>query len=148
MNSCVAIKLKVVQSDERDTGLRHILNFGHTLGHAFEAWGEFKSFRHGEAVTLGMVAASYIALRRMILSQTEFDRIAGVCRTIAPASRTIRFEPRAVTPYLVTDKKRVAGRNAWVLPVGIGKVTIVRDVADKDIMAAIGFVREWAIAKH
>ncbi len=148
IKSCVAIKLKLVQADERDTGIRHILNFGHTLGHAFEAWGKFKSFKHGEAVTLGMVAASRIAIERQILLQSEFDRIIRLCRLIAPSRQAIRFEPAAVTPYLAADKKRTAGRNTWVLPAGIGKVTIVRDVADKEVRAAIGFVREWATFKR
>lgn len=144
LKACVAIKLRVVRSDEHDTGIRHILNLGHTLGHAFEAWGKFKIFKHGEAVALGMVAASFIAAKRRMLPQPAFDRIVSLCRRIAPSKRTVRFDPESVIPYLATDKKRVSGHNTWVLPVEIGRVTIVRDVADKDIRAAIGFAREWA----
>lgn len=143
---CVAIKLRVVRTDERDTGQRHILNFGHTLGHAIEAWGGFKTFRHGEAVTLGMVAAAMLAAERGILPQRDFDRIHDICRLIAPSPRAARFEPSATMPYLATDKKRVAGKNAWVLPMRIGKVTVVRDVTDKEIVAALGFVRQWLAA--
>lgn len=144
LKSCVEIKLRVVESDERDTGRRHILNLGHTLGHAFEAWGKFRLLKHGEAVTLGMVAASRMALKRRLFAQAEFDRVLGICRKIAPARRAVRFETGDIMPYLVTDKKRTLGRNAWVLPVAIGEVTIVRDVADKEIRDAVRFVREWA----
>lgn len=148
LKSCVNIKLKVVRADERDTGLRHILNFGHTLGHAFEAWGNFRTLKHGEAVTLGMVAASRIAIRRGIFAQGEFDRVLNVLRRIAPQPRIVRFEPSGVIPYLSVDKKRVSGRNAWVLPVAIGKVTIVRDVADNEVRDAVRFVRGWAAEKE
>jgi 3-dehydroquinate synthase len=140
---CASIKLRVVGVDERDTGARHILNFGHTLGHALEAWGQFKSLRHGEAVTLGMVAASWMALQRGDLGQRGFLRIERACRIIAPHPRHTRFEPADVTPYLAIDKKRAGGVNAWVLPVGIGKVTIVRNATDKEIVAALRFVRQW-----
>lgn len=148
LKSCAAIKLKVVSADERDTGLRHILNFGHTLGHAFEAWGKFKLFKHGEAVTLGMVAASRIAAQRGMFSQQDFDCVLELLRCIAPHRRNVEFEPGEVTPYLSVDKKRAAGRNAWVLPLAIGKVTIVRDVADKEVRDAVRFVREWAAEKE
>jgi 3-dehydroquinate synthase len=145
---CVSIKLKIVRADERDTGLRHILNFGHTLGHAFEAWGGFRLLKHGEAVTLGMIAASRIARLRGILAASDFDRITVLCRLIAPTRRAVRFDAVQIAPYLKDDKKRALGRNAWVLPVRIGKVTIVRDVADKEIRAAIGFTREWLGAER
>lgn len=145
---CVAIKLRVVSEDERDTGPRHILNFGHTLGHAFEAWGRFRLLKHGEAVTLGMVAASGIARARGILTQRDFDRTLSLCRMIAPAARVATFEVHSVTSYLKTDKKRAVGQNAWVLPVRIGKVTIVRDVTDNEIRAAIGITRDWLKAKR
>lgn len=140
---CVAIKLNVVRSDEHDTGRRHILNFGHTLGHAFEAWGDFKLLRHGEAVTLGMVAASQIANRRGMLSARDFGRISSICGVISPSKRAGRFESEDVIPYLGTDKKRTAGRNVWVLPSRIGAVTVVSDVTDKEIRAAIEYTRQW-----
>lgn len=140
---CAAIKLKVVRADERDMGRRHILNFGHTLGHAFEAWGKFTLLRHGEAVTLGMIAASHIAVERGVLSAKDFGRIRSLCRPLVPGRRLCRFGSAAVIRYLATDKKRLSGRNAWVLPTRIGQVTIVRDAADKEIKAAIEFVRQW-----
>ena len=140
---CVEIKLDVVRSDERDTGRRHILNFGHTLGHAFEAWGKFSRLRHGEAVTLGMVAAAKIAYARKSISSGDSERISTLCRAIAPVGKLGRFEARAIMPFLGTDKKRIAGRNTWVLPNRIGKVTLTSDVTDKEIVAAIDFVRHW-----
>lgn len=140
---CVAIKLRVVHADERDMGKRHILNFGHTLGHAFEAWGGFRLLKHGEAVTLGMAAAANIAHSRGMLKSSALDRIIKLCGLIAPSIKTVSFDARGVTPFLKMDKKRSYGVNAWVLPVRIGGVTIVRDVTDNEIRAAIGFVREW-----
>ncbi len=140
---CVEIKLDVVRSDEHDTGRRHILNFGHTLGHAFEAWGKFKTLRHGEAVTLGMVVAAHIASKRAILSAKEFDRICSICLLIAPTENLGRIEAKKVMSYLATDKKRVASQNKWVLPERFGKVTLANDVTDKEIVAAIDSVRQW-----
>ncbi len=145
LKTCATIKLRVVESDERDTGNRHILNFGHTLGHAYEAWGRFKTFKHGEAVTLGMVSVSRIAEQRQLIARGDFDRILALCALIAPSRKTVRFDADDVIPYLASDKKRTLGHNAWVLPMGIGRVRIVRDVTDKEIRDAIEFVRRWML---
>ncbi len=141
---CLRIKLDVVEADEYDKALRHILNFGHTLGHAFEAAGHFKLLKHGEAVTLGMAAVSWMSHSRKLISSAGFERILGLCRLIAPSGRIQFLQAKRVTPYLRLDKKRVSGGNVWILPRRIGAVTFVSDVSDKDIRGAIEFVQNWA----
>lgn len=140
---CDKIKLRVVERDEHDMGLRHFLNFGHTLGHAFERWGGYRRLRHGEAVTMGMVGAGFIAATRGLWSHADQERLEAVCRWIAPGRRIGRFEPARITPYLRTDKKRRAGHINWVIPVQIGRVILVDDVSDKEVREAIRYIRAW-----
>jgi 3-dehydroquinate synthase len=140
---CVKIKLSVVERDETDQGLRHILNFGHTLGHAFERWGNYRRFRHGEAVTLGMMAVGRIAVKRRMMSDGTFSRMGRVCRVLAPAPRRATFRASDIMSHLGFDKKRKDGRQVWVLPERIGKVTMVDNVTDKEIRDAIDFVSGW-----
>jgi len=141
---CVRIKLQIVSQDEADLGVRRILNFGHTLGHAFERWGGFRRFRHGEAVALGMVGAAAIAHNRGLLSESELRRLTQVCGLLVPHQcHEMAFPTPDTMRYLRVDKKRTAGRNAWILPRSIGEVVLTDDVVDDEIKIALGFVRRW-----
>ncbi|HUU45295.1 MAG TPA: 3-dehydroquinate synthase [Acidobacteriota bacterium] len=140
---CVRIKLDVVAVDETDRGQRHILNFGHTLGHAFERWGGFRRLRHGEAVALGMVGAASIARHRGLLRPTAFNRLADACAVLRPPRRLPEFAADDILAHLAFDKKRRAGRNLWVLPRGIGRVVIRDDITQREARAAVAFVRDW-----
>ncbi|HWO58252.1 MAG TPA: 3-dehydroquinate synthase [bacterium] len=141
--ACAAIKLRIVEADEHDRGLRHRLNFGHTLGHALEAWGKYRIFRHGEAVTLGMVGVASIAAARGVFPSSDLARLESLCRPLAPSIWSPRFVPEAVIAHLALDKKRQGGRNTWLLPRRIGAVASVRDVADNEIVEALRYVRRW-----
>jgi 3-dehydroquinate synthase len=141
---CLRIKLRLVARDESDHGVRRILNFGHTLGHAFERWGGYRRFRHGEAVALGMVGAAAIARNRGLLSESEVHRLTQVCGLLVPRQRREMTLPTPdIMKYLRVDKKRTAGRNVWILPRSIGEVLLVDDVVDEEIKIALGFVRRW-----
>ena len=111
------IKATVVEQDERETGLRRTLNFGHTAGHALEAVTKYRRFRHGEAVAYGMLVAAEIAIARGTMPAADRERAGGArsrrwgrCRP-SPTCRSTR-SLEAITH----DKKIVAGQLHYVLP--------------------------------
>jgi len=134
---CCAIKAGIVQSDERETGLRKILNFGHTVGHALEAVTHYRRFLHGEAVGHGMRAASLIAERLGLLSPAGRQSIETAIRSVGrlPAANTIALDD--IIPAMNRDKKVEAGRASFVLPAGIGKAVIRSDVPPQIVRAAL-----------
>ena len=130
----VAIKHSVVQADERESGLRMILNFGHTAGHAIEADGY--RYRHGEAVALGMIVASRIAKR---LDRVDASYVARVEALIARAGLPTRLEGGvdAIIERLSHDKKNVDGALHWILPRSDGIVEPVTGVQTDVIRTAL-----------
>lgn len=127
---CCRIKAAVVAADEKEGGLRRILNYGHTLGHAVEAASEF-SIAHGMAVAMGMVAVNSIAEGKGLLSSDEAEEIKELIADFRlPVSIPSGLELNQMKSFLKTDKKAVAGRPFFVLPTCIGAVTITDDVAD------------------
>ena len=135
--SC-AIKARVVEADERETlGLRTILNFGHTVGHAVEAATGFGWYRHGEAVAVGMLCAADIACTLKMFdreSAARFERL--VDRFGLPLSAG-GCTLEAVWAALQHDKKFIRGRNRFVLPVGIGEVRVVEGLEARVVKGAI-----------
>ena len=123
----VRVKADVVSADEREGGLRMILNLGHTLGHAIEAATEYKQLLHGEAVAWGMLAAAAIAKRRGLMTVAEHERVERVIVMYGPLKR---FEADAAQLVALTakDKKNRSGDRKFVLPRGIGDAVIVNDV--------------------
>lgn len=121
-------KARVVAADEREGGLRAILNYGHTLGHVVETLTGYGTYLHGEAVALGMLAAGEIAVAKGLWSEQSQARQAAL---IAAAGLPTRFPPletAAVMACLQGDKKVRAGRVRFVLPTAIGTVSIRDDV--------------------
>jgi 3-dehydroquinate synthase len=133
--SSVAMKAEVVGIDERESGLRMILNFGHTLGHAVEAVTAYKKLLHGEAIAWGMLAALNLSRSRKLLHEKEAQRSAQLIRAFGPLPSF-----RATIPKLLEaagrDKKNKAGTRRFVLTTGIGKAIVVEDVTDAEITAA------------
>lgn len=134
---CCSLKAGVVERDEREGGLRKILNFGHTVGHALEAVSRYRRFLHGEAVAHGMRAASRIAERLGLLNGADRERIdaaiAGVGKL--PAAGTLALDD--IISAIHRDKKVEAGRATFVLPVEIGRVVMRSDVPPPVIRAAL-----------
>ncbi len=142
VEASVRMKADVVGEDERESGLRMILNFGHTVGHAIEAATGYKTLLHGEAIGWGMIAASRLAQRRGMLPAAAAERIVALvhrCTELPP------FEASAAQLVALTggDKKKRSGTLSFILPVSIGAVEIVRDVTDADLTAAV----EWMLAE-
>jgi 3-dehydroquinate synthase len=133
----IALKAAVVAADERETGIRAMLNFGHTLGHAIEA-ADYRLL-HGEAVALGMRAASELGVLCGTCGRPEAEGIGRLIdRFDLPACAQLD-EARVMT-RLGSDKKRVAGRQRYVLPIDGGGVIIRDDVADEAVRKALATV--------
>ena len=117
---CVAIKARVVGDDEREGGLRQILNFGHTLGHALEAATNYRRFLHGEAIGWGMIAATMMALG-VATPRCDAIRIVRLVASVGPLPALGNIRASELRPILAGDKKARGGRVLWVLPRRIGK---------------------------
>jgi 3-dehydroquinate synthase len=126
----------VVAADEREGGLRMILNFGHTVGHAIEAATHYKALLHGEAIGWGMIAATRLAQARGVLHAEAARNIVTLVHAYGPLPQ---FEATAEQLVKLTgsDKKKRSGTLSFVLPVAIGHVEIVRDVTEVELHAAV-----------
>jgi 3-dehydroquinate synthase len=138
------IKAAVVADDEREAGPRRILNFGHTAGHAIEAITKYRRFRHGEAVGYGMVVAAELAKARGALAERDRQALAGLVASLGPLPPISDLSAGQMLEAMQHDKKIVAGRLHFVLPTAIGATTIVDDVSEKELRAAlkqVGFAK-------
>ncbi|MGH2535664.1 MAG: 3-dehydroquinate synthase [Thermomicrobiales bacterium] len=133
----VALKAAVVEADERESGIRAYLNFGHTLGHAIEA-AEYR-YLHGEAIAAGMRAAFRIGQELGTVNSAAADRIeALIARYGLPTE--VEVDEERVLSLVGSDKKRAAGNIRWVLPLDEGGVTIRDNVPDAIVRAALAVV--------
>ena len=126
--SAVRVKAEVVSADEKESGLRRILNFGHTIGHAIEAETQYVRFLHGEAVAWGMLAASELARLRGMLSEEESQQIARTICVYGPLPDASDLNVENLLSRLASDKKTLQGKVHFVLPVRIGDVTVVSGI--------------------
>jgi 3-dehydroquinate synthase len=133
----VRVKADVVNADERESGLRMILNLGHTLGHAIEAATEYRQLLHGEAVAWGMLAAIRIAAARGLVAADDSERMQSLIRAYGPM-KPFRAEARQLVVLTAKDKKNRSGARSFVLPTGIGSATVVRDVSERELLEAAG----------
>jgi 3-dehydroquinate synthase len=133
----VGIKAEVVSADEREGGLRRILNFGHTFGHALEAETGYTRFLHGEAVAFGMRAASYLAQMTGHLAAEDTVDILEAIRLYGPIPPLAGVSAERLLARLVSDKKTIQGKVHFVLPERIGEVQVVSGIGDELVLAAI-----------
>lgn len=138
--NCV-IKADVVEEDEKENGLRAILNFGHTISHAVESAYNFK-MTHGECVGLGMIGASYISYKRGLITKRELSRIEGILKKYGFKTRVKLPAPDDVYALMKKDKKSVEGVLKFVLPVTIGEVIITKDVTKAEIYDALEYIND------
>ena len=131
------IKAAVVSADERESGVRRILNFGHTAGHALEAVTKYRWFRHGEAVGYGMLVAAQLATLRGALAERDRKALADLIAGLGPLPPIADVATSQILDAMKHDKKVMAGRLHFVLPTAIGAVTIVDDVTQKEVKAAL-----------
>ena len=131
------IKASVVTADERESGLRRILNFGHTAGHALEAITKYRRFRHGEAVGYGMLVAAELAVARGALAEQDRTALATLISSLGPLPPIADLPSAQILEAMRHDKKFVAGRLHYVLPTAIGATAIVDDVSEKEMTKAL-----------
>src|SRR5580658_4308728 len=133
----VRIKAEVVSADERESGLRRILNFGHTFGHALEAETHYTRFLHGEAVSWGMRAATYLAEGLDMIPRTDSAAIVNVLDRYGPIPNCDGIGRTELQVRMLRDKKTIQNRLHFVLPVRIGEVVVRSDVSIAAVHHAI-----------
>jgi 3-dehydroquinate synthase len=135
---CCRLKADVVEQDEREeTGLRAILNYGHTFGHAFEAATDYEKLLHGEAVAIGMMCAARLAERLGRVDAAFIARQQALLEAFRLPLGVPNLDHDEIIELMYRDKKVDHGRLRFVLPGQLGRVELVRDVGNEDIVAAL-----------
>jgi 3-dehydroquinate synthase len=136
VESC-RIKADVVSKDERESGLRRILNYGHTIGHALEAVTRYRRFRHGEAIAYGMLAAADLAVARGALAERERQAIAQLITQLGPLPPVADLGIGEVLEAARRDKKVVHGKLHFVIAIEIGATMTIDDVTEDELRAVL-----------
>jgi 3-dehydroquinate synthase len=131
------IKADVVRRDEREGGLRRVLNFGHTLGHALESATAYRRYTHGEAVGWGMIGAAWLAHRKALLRADAYESIVRTVDRLGPRPKISDLSVDKILASLRHDKKAKQGRVPFVLPTRIGEVVVRSDVDPPEIRLAL-----------
>ncbi len=135
---CCRLKADVVEKDERETtGLRAVLNYGHTYAHAFEAAGNYGEMLHGEAVSIGMVCAARLAKRMNRVDGEFVDRQFALLEALKLPTTTPDYEGEDLLALMRHDKKVDNGQLRFVLPDRMGHVELVKDVRVEDVLASL-----------
>lgn len=134
------IKAAVVSEDEKEAGLRAILNFGHTMAHAIEKNTGYTKYNHGEAVAIGMVCAARISVALNMITEAVADRIEKLITTLKLPTRAEDCDINTLYEAIFHDKKTVNGQVKWVLVDGeIGKVKVVKGVPEGVVRSAMRY---------
>jgi len=133
----VAIKAGIVSEDERESGRRTLLNYGHTIGHAIESVTGFSRVLHGEAVAIGMRAAGLIAQDLGLLGHDEYERQQRLIRTAGLPEEVSGVSVDDVLDATLSDKKVRGGKVRWVLLEGIGHAAVHDDVPEPVVRRAV-----------
>lgn len=133
----IAIKSQIVMQDEYDLGIRKLLNFGHTFGHAIEAVYDYNTFLHGEAVALGMLMASQLSYSRGMLSFLELQRIANLINQLGLKQKII--DRSTLIEFMQRDKKIIGSKLNVILLNQIGKGVVVSDVKEDEVLFTSSF---------
>jgi 3-dehydroquinate synthase len=118
---CAAIKAAVVSKDEREAGLREILNYGHTFGHALESVTKYRRYKHGEAVAWGMMMAARLGWEIGVMKDADASRVIGLCDAMVKLPEWPRVGAGVLIRAMRADKKTHAGKLRFVLSERIGK---------------------------
>lgn len=134
VEKCCSIKAAVVARDETEQGLRAILNYGHTIGHALESITDYRTYLHGEAVAIGMVYAARLAVAQGMLKESDCQRITGLVHTAGlPTTMPPELAINELIKLMYHDKKVSSGSLTLVLPTGIGSVKIIKGFPEAEI---------------
>ena len=136
IENCCRIKANIVSKDERDRGIRKILNFGHTVGHALEAYFKFGKVKHGEAVALGMICSGYISYKLKMLDKETYERVKKTIYKL-PLPKLENFDKKEVLKYLKNDKKFENKKLKFICLNDIGYAKITEKVDQKMIYESL-----------
>jgi 3-dehydroquinate synthase len=142
ISASIRMKANVVGIDEKESGLRMILNFGHTVGHAIESATHYRKLLHGEAIAWGMLAALQLGRMRRTISTAHADRVERTILAYGPLP-SFNATVDKLLDAASRDKKNCAGIRRFVLPEGIGNASVVENVTDTELIAAI----EWMLVR-
>ena len=137
---CCAIKADVVSQDETESGLRAILNFGHTIGHAIEATAGYGKYLHGEAISIGQVLAARLSQKVLGLPEQDSQRIRGLLNRagLPTEARFTASQKQKLTAAMKLDKKVSGGEIKFVLAKRIGKVEFGQRVPEREVFSVLG----------
>jgi 3-dehydroquinate synthase len=141
----IRMKAEVVGKDERESGLRMILNLGHTLGHAIESVTGYRKLLHGEAVGWGLIAALYLGKLRGTINTKQFDRLMRLVYLYGPLP-ALKLNAQKLVAATAKDKKHLGNVRRFVLPVGIGDACVVEDVTPAELLESAQYM--LALAKE
>jgi 3-dehydroquinate synthetase len=130
------VKVKVVNEDEQEKGQRMLLNLGHSFGHALETEAAYHGITHGQGVSIGMVAATYLAEARGLITSAEVQRILNLVKGLELSAGTRGKDPEVLLHLMGADKKNKHGQKVLILPAKIGHALVVRDASDDEILQA------------
>jgi len=137
----IELKARLVEQDERDTsGLRAVLNYGHTIGHALEAATGYETLLHGEGVAIGIAAAAHIAEAVGLHPPEAVARQGRLLGELGLPSKCEAADRADVIAAIGLDKKREGSRTTWILPAGLGDVRVTSDVPDSVVEDALDLV--------
>jgi len=142
IQQAVQTKANVVAEDEKEHGLRAALNYGHTFGHVIESETNYKTFLHGEAVAIGMVMANETAVAMEYLSRDEAQRVKTLLEKYDLPTSYIVKNPDAFYETFYLDKKSSDSAITFILPIGIGDVTINSDIKVETILSVLNKLGE------
>ncbi len=124
---CLQIKSRIVAEDEKESGLRMILNLGHTFGHSLEKLGGYRDFKHGEAVAMGTMAASLLAEEMGLITTGEVRRLAALFEKMGISTRFPAFKPEDIYQGMLNDKKVKDEKLRIIAPKGIGGYELIEN---------------------
>jgi len=135
----IQIKAAVVGTDERESGLREILNFGHTFGHALESVTRYKRYQHGEAVAWGMMCAAMLGHERGLTAPEDVARVVSLVRRMGPLPAWPSVSAKDLLKAMRSDKKSRGGKLRFVLAKRIGRAASYSDVPEKTVESVLRF---------
>ncbi len=134
----IEIKASIVEQDEREQGIRKILNLGHTYGHAIELYGGYSEFSHGEAVAIGMIMALNLSTEEVGLKVETADKIKKlISKILSEKQFQMEFKAEKLLNYMSSDKKKVGNNLNFILLSEIGHPKIVSNVDSLKIMKSM-----------
>ncbi|MBN2412147.1 3-dehydroquinate synthase [candidate division KSB1 bacterium] len=144
LTACCSIKARIVEQDEKESGIRATLNFGHTIGHGLEAATHYDTFLHGEAVLHGMRGAIHLSTLENLLPMSKAQQMLSIIDRLNPAPVPQNISVEQIINAMQRDKKRSREGQLWVLLKDIGQAMLTRNVSKKNIQDAVRFVLAYS----